>query len=320
MRLALATDNEKRQRDRLTYVAWGDHLGQGDFALREERLRAHPWAREAMSTWILFEDRDQPVASCETFRMHSVLRGARGACHGVASVFVEERLRGRGYALRMMQLLCPELQARDPEAHAAILFSDVGASLYERAGYVLRPAADVVFPPKSHDEQDVTGVELLSDSDVPQVMRAATPPEGDFLVWPSAAQIDWHRERERVYAQLLCKPAVRPAGATCGRSVILWAADLKHDRLYVLYLSAETGGEAEALLRSARTVAGQSGLGEVRMWECPLPCGSLGPQGDDGGGVRQVRTESLPMIRPFVPAMPAVAVNAWNWIPKSIWV
>lgn len=316
MRLAVASEAEKRQRDRVTYAAWGERLTPADFELREERLRAHPWAHEAMLTWILFDGRDQKVASCETFRMESLARGERGACYGVASVFVEEHLRGQGHALQMMQLLSLELQARDPAAHAAILFSDVGTALYERAGYVVRPAADLIFPPTG---DTAMGVDLLSDDDVPAVMRAAAlpAPHDDFVVWPTPAQLDWHRERERVYAERLGRPYLPIAGAARGPAVLLWAADLKHERLYILYLNAKAQDDVVALVRAARALAGRSGLREVRLWEFPQPSWPFAKE----GGVRELRTESLPMIRPFSRTERSrVAAHAWNWIPRGIWV
>ena len=59
-----------------------------------------------MQTWVLPESDDAILASCETFRMRSVVNvgGAadEGVTIGIASVFVEEHLRRRGYAREML--------------------------------------------------------------------------------------------------------------------------------------------------------------------------------------------------------------------------
>ena len=57
-----------------------------------------------MTTW-LYVDEGQVLSSCETFRMDSFLDGVRGSSFGVASVYTEPALRGRGYAGEMMQVL-----------------------------------------------------------------------------------------------------------------------------------------------------------------------------------------------------------------------
>src|SRR5690349_7491646 len=100
MHLALATDAQKAQRDELTFSAWGRTVTPETYALRERRLRAHPWSVAGMKTWLLCADDGAVLASCETFRTDSFLRDAGGALvpgdsFAIASVFTEERLRGR---------------------------------------------------------------------------------------------------------------------------------------------------------------------------------------------------------------------------------
>ena len=138
MHLVAATDEQKVQRDALTYSAWGRLLTPEGYATREQLLRAHPWARSDMRTWLLRGEDGAVLASCETFRTGSFLRTAEGSLvpgdsFAIASVFTEERLRGHGYATRLMDLLAAELE-RQPRAHAALLFSDVGPRLYARSG------------------------------------------------------------------------------------------------------------------------------------------------------------------------------------------
>jgi hypothetical protein len=213
----------------------------------------------------------------------------------VASVFTERALRGRGYASRMMTLLEERLRERDPKAHAVVLYSDVGPSMYERAGYVApRAAFDRVWDAKAGD----VGVELLHD------MVEIDAPDDPFVVWPDAAQLDWHRERERAYAALLGRTPIATAGARAGDGVLLWTKSYRNDRLLVL---AWNGREPDRLLEAARNVAAAARLQKVAMWDQP----------GMRGGALVPREGSLPMVRALDSR---VRAEDWRTIPRAIWV
>jgi GNAT superfamily N-acetyltransferase len=295
--LRLASEAEKRARDELTFQEWAAGLTPEGYVERERRLRAHTWARASMRTWLL-EEGGEIVSSCETFAVPSLHRGERGTTHEVASVFTEPRLRGKGHAGRMMKRLVKQLREESPEAHAVVLFSDVGAGLYERAGFVTRPAVDWVYPPRASTAK----VEWLKH-----------PPEvslkGALALQLSAEQLDWHLERERIYADQLRKPRPDVCGASVGNSRIVWACNFKSNSLVVLALEAATPDEAKPLMESAQATAHAVGLNEVRCWESALP---MPP-----GGRREERKGSLPMLCPL---HPAVKPESWEDIPRGCWV
>lgn len=307
-----ATDEEKRQRDVLTHSAWGRALTLEGFLQRESRLRAHAWAKEAMTTWVLVGARGEVLSSCETFRVASTLNldgGARaGDTSAIASVFTEARLRGRGYASRMMQLLSDELRRR-PNAQAAILFSDVGPDLYGRAGFIARPAEDRIFPPAAGDP--AAEVDALVTDDA---LSTVFPLQGvgRFRVQASPAQLDWHLERERIYAELLgrCRPSA--CGARADRGLALWTANFKEDELVLLVFQASSPVEADALMCAARRTASAAQLSHVRLWEPTLPF--AWPMGE---GKRQPRDGSLPML---LPLERGVRPEDWRDVPRALWV
>jgi predicted N-acetyltransferase YhbS len=294
MRLRPADDDEQRARDRLSHAAWGAQLTADQFVAREARLRAHAWSRDALTSWLLVDDAGAPLASCETYRMPT----AAGDVFGVASVFVEEQLRGRGHATRLMGLLDDALATLG--ARAAILFSDVGPAIYERVGYVARPAWDRVLPARDGELRAT----LLLDGE----LVVPRPPDG-ALVWPTAEQLDWHVERERAYAQLLGRARPAAVGARSGGASIAWAADLKRGTLHVLCLDVAELADGAELLRTAQIIAARAGLVEVRRWDAGEP--------DGLDGERVARDGSLPMVRPFAPSLRA---EDWQIIPKAIWV
>lgn len=317
MQIRLATSAEKTARDMLTHAAWGQRLTLEQYLERERRLRAHPYPREAMRTWLLIGGEGEGVlASCETFAMRAYLPRQSAAAslsrvEGVASVFVEERLRGRGLAVDLMDALGERL--RQDGALASILFSDVGLSIYERSGYVARPAISRVFEPEPGDPAGACD-RVLTEVDAPKALHDACFPDDALLIWPTATQLDWHLERERIYAALLGaqRPACHAALAGTGRAV--FCADLKSARLMILQLAARRTDEALALIQVARRVAHQAGLSEVVLWECAWPF----ELSDDAGGGRRVRrTEALPMICPL---RKGVDPASWGQTSRATWV
>jgi GNAT superfamily N-acetyltransferase len=303
MELVIATDEDKQERDRLGHVAWGSKLTVAQWVLREERLRAHPWARRAMTTWLLREA-GATLSSCETFVQDGFIAGERADVWAVASVFTEERLRKRGHAKRLVDLVLE--RARAAGAVASTLFSDVAVSQYERSGYVTMAAEDLIFPPEA-------GAPAATVDALVETLVVPPPPDEDFVIWPTAEQLDWHLERSRIYGELLARPSGASVGARAGDGVIYWSADSTNERLLVHLLVAPHAQEAEALLRSARRVARQLGLREVRVWAQPWGFPGRG----DLGGDRVARRGSVPMIAPLVPALRA---QQWTQIPRAVWV
>ena len=310
MKLDFATADEKRARDRLAYESWGDLLTTEQYLQREARLCAHPWARETKACWVWRDGDGAILSSCETYRMCSAVDGVRGETWGVASVFTEPALRGRGHATRLMDLVIKRVRHDSPAAHAMLLFSDVGAAIYERSGYRTRPADDLLFPPAPGA---LAADALLDETEALAAFSTLEPPPEPFVIWPARDQLDWHLERARTYAALLGRPLLPHAGARIGDSVIVWAADWKHDRLQVLLLASSRGHEAEALVRAARRCAAAADLNEVRLWAEPWDFVGR----DDLGGDRVARRDSLPMLAPLLPSL---RPEMWRRIPRAVWM
>lgn len=309
MKLVGATEEQKRARDRQAHAAWGAKLSVDGYVEREARLAAHPWARQELRTWFLVGDDEALLASCETYRMDGWLGGERGDVWGVASVFTEEALRGRGHATALIDRLLE--RAREAGIVASILYSDVGARQYERSGYRARPAADLLFAPLAGDPAD--GVDALLAESATPAPAPKVPPGEDFIVWPTAAQLDWHVERTRSYAALLARPTLPWLGARAGAGEIRWAVDWKSDSLKIVLLATADGGEAAALVRAARRTAAALALREVRLWAQPWPFDV-----DQAlGGTRVARPDSLPMLAPLTPSL---AAESWRQIPRAVWV
>jgi GNAT superfamily N-acetyltransferase len=318
MRLVLANEAQKAERDTVTYSAWGPPLSVEGYAEREQRLRAHRWPRAELKTWLLCAEDGAVLASCEAYRMDSFLRDPDGVLvpgdsFGIASVFTEERLRGRGYATRLMDLLARELERASPRAQSALLFSDVGAPLYRRSGYLEAPAWDWRFAPEPGEPSQLVD-RLLSEADVPTALARMRRPDAPFFYWPTADQVDWFIERERIYAELLPRPRPEANGARAGDSTALWYMVGPTGTLMVLMFDARTAEDASALLGAARRVAHRSGLSKIVLWEEPATAALVARV---PGAVREARDGSLPMVRPLRPEPLPFAATPF---PRALWV
>ena len=301
MRLRAATEAEKAARDVLTHEAWGSGLTVEQFVAREQVLRAHRWCREVMRTWLWVDDADRVLASCETFQLESRVGAAEGASWSVASVFTERALRGRGHAGRMMKALVAHLGA-EPRAQASVLYSEVGAELYRRAGYFEVPAFDLLLAPSS---ASAAGVQWLTGALTQPALPGATAET--LLIAPSADELDWHLERARYYAKALGRRPLEAWGARLDGSTLWWAASYKTDELLVLWHELAAAAHLPPLLAAAQRAAHDAGLARVRLWETSrleLP-----------GAKRVRRDDAVPMFAPLTHGL-----TAWTHIQRGLWV
>jgi len=314
MILMEATPEMSRARDRDTYGAWGGPLPMAAYLQFEWRLRNHPWARAARALWLLCADDGEVLTSCETYRMPSLRSDgpAMGHSYGVASVYTEPHKRRLGYVTELLTRLAGHLASLDPSAQAMFLFSDVALGVYQRSGFVARPALNLAFAAMPGDPGQ--GVdELLPEHRAAQALAAIAPPGGPFAILPDGDQIDWHLERERIFAAVMGRSRPPACGARLGGATALWAAEYRTGQLMVLLLHAPGPGEAEALLACARRTAHAAGLARAVLWKTPRD----GPWPEAQPEDRAERLDSVPMVLPLDARVRAVD---WEWIPRVLWV
>lgn len=302
-RLVEATDSDQRARDLLTAQAWGQKLTTEQFLQREAGLRAHPFAKQHLRTWLWVDEAGAVLSSCETFEVPA-RRGSRlGRAFVIASVFTEPSLRGKGHAVTLINAVCERLGQR-ADALAVSLFSEVGARIYERAGFVAQPSWDVVLPLE-------TSVLPLVTSSVEELPAVEAPPsvtaDGSVQLELTVEQCDWQVERERLYARALKRPELKAHLLRRGRSSLALTASFQTNELHVLWYRFELPADVGPLLAAAAHHGRASGLKALRVWETtpiPLPAGA----------VRVERTDELPMLRALDGA-PA----RWSFIERGLW-
>jgi GNAT superfamily N-acetyltransferase len=295
-----ADESQKQARDRLTASVWGKGLTTETFLAREAALRAHPFAAKNMRTWLWLSPKAAPdsvLSSCETFEVRAFRDGRVGRAFIVASVFTEPSLRGKGHAVAMLEALSKQLSA-EPGAIAVVLFSEVGASLYRRAGFTLIDTHDVIFDAQAGDVSNVQSVESVSGF--------FAPGHGVRLEL-SQAQAEWHLERERFYAKALHRAPPPAHRGRLGESELCVVASFQTNELHVLWYRFNAPDDVEPLVRWAASEAKRGGFARVRFWETApfqLPSGAL----------RIPRLDELAMIRPLDGGS-----SDWSGILRGSW-
>eukprot|EP00850_Spirogloea_muscicola_P017340 SM000148S01017 [mRNA] locus=s148:133742:143178:+ [translate_table: standard] len=290
---------------------------------------------------------DEALASLETYRLEAAgPDGLRGSAYGVASVFTAEALRGNGYAVALCRLIQEKLRQLDPNTLAVVLYSDVGARIYERAGYVCPEALPVNHYLKRHTDAGadarsaaaVAGVEwltrgsvgALADEAAKEMLRSA--PSHAFRILPTSAQLGWALEREVVTCEQLGRAVLPFAGARAGDSyMVVWTADLaKQGYLKVLLFKAGDEANTAAMVAAAVSMAIQGTVyhGGVKLWGPGSVLGQwpISKQALAAAGVmyeEKPRVGSLPMLASAVHSPVALAMlrsapsHAFRILPTS---
>jgi hypothetical protein len=321
--------------DQMTYKVWGPPLTLPQYLQRERLLRAVPFSR-GLRTWVLREG-DKVLASCESYAVPLSLHGPRprdarhGLVHGIASVYVEESLRGHGYASTMLRGVAEQLGQQG--VLGCYLMSEIGPSLYARLGYVARPlrccryaAANPVHEPLP-TPLPWTWLQEDALAGLLQQRYAATQPA--LCITTTPAQIGWHLARSRYYARVLHRKPSPYIGAQVkasdGGAFAIWQPSYPHDVLRVLMLYpgdrlAQPGAPVLArgpelaavrnVLHAARFVAAELELGHIEVWENAWNSASL------RGGAR-VPASDVPML---LPLHPAVRPEDWVDYERCHWL
>lgn len=335
MQIRKARAQECVSRDLLTYQSWGNTLSADQYLERERILRSHPWAQSdqsnqsnqsKMTTWVLEDLSGQIVSSCETFRMQSTFQGQAGSTYGFASVYTEAKHRGRGFAGSLVDGVCKSLESCDPLTQSFILYSEVGESIYARQKFKAVDSAEWVFDRDDFKVQSPK-VEYLNDSEVGFVIDQAfgeanvkgSMSDSELVVRPTESQINWHWEREKIYARALQRPAPLQHIAIAGRASVAWMAYFSSSRLYALVFKGGSPQENSALLHDGAELCRRLGLREISIWETPQ-VGDLSLVDSLRKAKLSYREDSIAMARLAQKFDTKENQLVWRNVPRAIWV
>ncbi len=317
--LVQASHLEMAQRWRHHHHAWGGGMPLDLYLRREEALNDGELCRKAMRMWLLKNDCDEILASCETYAAQIWYGEAEGDLNGlkletVASVLVEPRLRMQGYAGILMQELSSRLKFEG--VAGAALYSDVGPGLYRRAGYFLHPSRETVRPvagepwPEAADEITLAEVaDLIKEEPRHVHSRLAMTSVPAIVEVPNAERIAWFtvRSQFRAWARGQQPPIVIGARGPDG-GYMLWATDAGETVLHALLWRPRSPQDAAILAQAAAAQAIDQSLQRVIWWDADRDTGLdpyRAPELQPPNALARDRESSLPMLtwldekRPF---------------------
>lgn len=297
---------EARARDALNYAVWGGELSLDQFLAREARLWRHPFSQRGLRLWLLRRG-DEVLASCETYAISCQAGEQSGVAHGIASVFVEQRLRGQGHASALLRGVNARLHSEG--ALCTYLMSEVEPTIYARLGFVARPLRCQRF--SAQHGAPPAAVEWLA---LDRLDPSLLPAWGDAL----SLRLDpdfvrWHIERGWFHADALGRPRQRILGPRVCNSWAICADEPGESLLRVLALRSD--GEPQALaqvIAAARWLAAQQGLSTVEIWQnqrsqsLPFPI--------------EPASEALDVIPMLCPLQPGMAASDWQSCERGHWI
>jgi GNAT superfamily N-acetyltransferase len=117
---------------------WHEGLTRDAYGRWNEAQLRTEWGRAHLHRLALVNDAGDVLASAKRYRLDVRLRGTNGWMCGIGAVFTPPDHRGRGYASRLLEMMCDD--ARQDGALIAALFSEIGTSLLRAARFRGGPA------------------------------------------------------------------------------------------------------------------------------------------------------------------------------------
>lgn len=297
-------------RDTLNYAAWGGALPLSQYLAREAQLWRHPFSRRGLRLWLLREGADV-LASCESYavplRRQVADRTVAGTAQGIASVYVAESLRGRGYASQLLRGVGEQLTREG--AACSYLMSEVNPAIYERLGYVARPVRARRYPACAQTAgdsvewlpMDALGPELLQLADAPLVLQI----DREF--------VHWHIERGLFHAQCLAAPRQTLLGARRGQTWAVVADEPREGILRVLAVrSSGDPDELRTVITALQTLAATQELPWIELWQNDSNQAWAWPNGGT-----EITTEAIPMLCPL---QPDIHPTDWQSCERGLWI
>lgn len=185
-----------------TYTLWHEKLTRRAYGqLNAAQLRT-PWGARHLQRVALVDDRGELLATAKRYRFDGVLDGRDVRLCGLGAVFTPEDRRGRGYATALIERLLE--QERSEGAAAAILFSEIGPSFYERLSFRTVPVDEVTVQVRLKGGAPAMLVRAGDERDLPAIaaMHAQRTEGAGFSLRRDVPLIQYSLTKKRLFAGL----------------------------------------------------------------------------------------------------------------------
>jgi GNAT superfamily N-acetyltransferase len=187
---------------RLTYDIWNEGLSERAYSQWNAAQLRTPWGRTHLQRLALVDDAGRLLATAKRYRYRMRLDGRAGWMSGIGAVFTPPLQRGKGYASQLIEQLL-EIERKEG-ALLAGLFSEIGATFYERLGFTPVPIDEVTVRVERRKGAPAMLVRAGDDRDLPAVeaMHQVGSSEARFALTRDKSMIHYALSKKRMLAGL----------------------------------------------------------------------------------------------------------------------
>jgi GNAT superfamily N-acetyltransferase len=150
-----------------TFPIWHEGLTRINYERWNVAQMRTPWGHDHLRRLALVDDAGRLLSSAKRYRFTARLAREEAAMLGIGAVFTPPGLRGRGYAVHILERIIAE-EAAAGTAFAA-LFSDIGDRFYRRAGFEPVPLDELTLSVARKNGAPAMLVRSGTDADLPAV-------------------------------------------------------------------------------------------------------------------------------------------------------
>ena len=187
---------------RLTYDIWNEGLSERAYSQWNAAQMRTPWGRTHLQRLALVDDSGRLLATAKRYRYRVRLDGRVGWMSGIGAVFTPPLQRGKGFASQLIEQLL-EIERKEG-ALLAGLFSEIGATFYERFGFTPVPIDEVTVRVERRNGAPAMLVRAGDDRDLPalEAMHQVRSSGVRFALTRDKSTIHYALSKKRLLAGL----------------------------------------------------------------------------------------------------------------------
>jgi GNAT superfamily N-acetyltransferase len=187
---------------RLTYDIWNEGLSERGYSQWNAAQLRTPWGREHLQRLALVDDSGRVLATTKRYRYRMRLDGRVGWMSGIGAVFTPPLQRGKGYASHLIEQVL-EIERKEG-ALLAGLFSEIGATFYERLGFTSVPIDEVTVRVERRNGAPAMLVRAGDERDLPalEAMHQVRSAGAKFALTRDKSMIHYALSKKRMLAGL----------------------------------------------------------------------------------------------------------------------
>ena len=197
MNFRVASEQERTITYQNNWTEWGGQETVQNHIEKEQKFYSQ---LSNMDVYILVEN-EKILAQCEIFRLDAWINDVPVKCAGLASVFIPEECRGKGYCRKMFEFIKNELKTKAIDY--CVLYSSIGSEIYHSFGWNPERVYSLSFVPKLVETGEETFIDLKRAFELFKLYdnsKKSKLAPNELLILDSAEMIQWNYVRSTHFA------------------------------------------------------------------------------------------------------------------------